>query len=123
MSQTRVAYIGTALPANADTENIFSTQVSASSGFFQHAGIKRFLVSVKNDQAGTLKEYRSVDGGATWDQISQTSVALVASTARNTYDFLVEPYEDWKLDWVNGGVTQTTFDIDLALETDRALAM
>ena len=125
MSYARVKYLGTALPIDATTENLFSTVVAApdTPNFLASADIHRVVVRLKNDQAGTLKTYRSSDRGTNWSQVSQTSVAAAASTASNDYDFLVEGYRDFKIDWLNGGVTQTTFAPDISLISDRAAAV
>ena len=122
MSHSRVKYNGTALPIDATTETLFSTVAAfvTSQSAFAMMGVHRVVVRLKNDQAGTLKTYRSVDRGTNWSQVSQTSVAAAAATASNDYDFLVEGYLDFKIDWLNGGVTQTTFAPDISLITDRA---
>lgn len=125
MSNTHVKYTGTALPADANTYTLFDT-TTANAGmgasFFANSNTKRFLLDIKNDQAGTLKVYKSDDRGTNWNQIDQVSVAAAAATDTNTYDFLVAQYKDWKITWTNGGVTQTTYEIDMALSDEANVA-
>jgi hypothetical protein len=40
-----------------------------------------------------------------------------------TFDGLVEGFQDFKLDWVNGGVAQTGWTITIALTDERAAAV
>lgn len=114
---TKVKYTGSALPGNAETVNIFST-VSAFPGknYAAMHGRNRLEVSIKNDQTGTLKGYRSSDRGVNWVQVyPDTAVAAPASGATNFYDFLIVEFEDFKLDWLNGATPQTVFHVDAAL--------
>lgn len=119
---TRAKYTGTALPADSDTEVLFSTTTMPMASFFQITGIRRVVFDIKNSHIGTIKVYKSDDRGTNWEQISEDSVAVPAATDTNTYDYLVEPYRDWKAEWVNGGTTQTKFEIDIALTDDRSPA-
>jgi hypothetical protein len=34
-------------------------------------------------------------------------------------DLVVEPFADWKLEWVNGGSDQTTWVLDMAMIDER----
>ena len=117
MTTTRVKYTGTALPTDSDVHVLFDTTVAFASGanLFQLSGTKRFLLDIKNSHAGTLKMYKSDDRGTNWNQIDQVSVAAAAATDSNVYDLLVALYRDWKIEWTNGGTTQTTFEIDQML--------
>lgn len=116
----RLKYTGDTPGADSNTYNLFTT-VSAQFGsnFFAHAGVSKFVLFLKGDatETGTLKEYASTDGGTTWNQVSQTAVTL--GTYQDAYEFVVEPYRDWKLDWVNGGAAKTTWEVNFALVNDR----
>ena len=117
----RFGYTGAALPGNAATVVLLATAPTSGSGTgviaypadsghqFQKMGIRRVALSLTNDQAGTINEYQSLDRGATWVKIFTAAVAASAANSENQYDFWVEPYQDWKLEWVNGATPQTTF--------------
>ena len=122
MSTARPKYNGTALPLLNTTETLFSTVTAFASGknLFPLTGTKRFHVDIKNSHSGTLKEYKSDDRGTNWNQISETAIAAAAATGTNARDYIVGDYQDWKLDFVNDGTTQTTFEIDMSMSTERA---
>jgi hypothetical protein len=106
-------------PTDSDTFILFSTYDAGLGGnFFSHAFTTKFEITIKNSQIGTLKEYRS-DDGITWTQISETAVAIPAASASNTYPYDVGQYKHWKLVWVNGGTTQTTFTVDMVITGEQ----
>ena len=119
-----VGYIGAALPESSDTETVFDTtkmfnaDSATSYESFKHfltmTNMRWFRYSIWNDQTGTLNFYRSTDGGTTWRRFKTTSVAIASADA-NEDDILVEGYQDFKAEWVNGGTNQTVFDINLSL--------
>lgn len=116
---TRPKYLGAALPADSDTEPMFTTIGMGGAGWTQQAGIKKFLLRLNNDQAGTVKAYKSENRGVTWVQVDEAAVAIASATVDNKYELVVETFLDWKVDWVNGGVTQTAFGPTIALSTER----
>lgn len=127
-----VNYIGTTPGADSNTYNIFSTIVSQlpCKGLAM-LGLKRLVVDMKFAGGnGTLKWYKCADGsgssnvtrGTNWKQIGEAAIAAPAANATVVRDFLVEEYNDFKLDWVNGGSAQTTWELSIALTDDRALA-
>lgn len=72
--------------------------------------ISRIIWGVQNSQAGSLKAYWSANRGTTWNLYSTTAVGIPAAGASSgPYGFLVDPYDDWKLVWTNGGVAQATW--------------
>lgn len=115
-------YIGSALPGNAETVNIFSSVVALNGKrMAQGAGLHRLIVDIKHDQTGTMKFYVSANRGVTWDQIYDSGViAAPAATSSTIRDFAFEPYDDFKLDWLNGATPQTTFNVRVALTDERA---
>jgi hypothetical protein len=137
MSNTHVrfGYTGAALPGNGAVVVMLATAPTSDSltgviggaghmgNFFAMNEIRRVFLSMQNDQAGTLKEFKSMDHGANWVQINP-DIAVVASAANseNQYDFLVEPYADWKLTWTNGVTPQTVFRIDIVGTGQRVVA-
>ncbi len=123
-SYTKIAYIGTALPTGANVVVLFSSVVSfPMANAFQMIGIHRILVGLQNDQAGTIKGYRSVDRGVTWVRcVADIAVAAAATNDVNDYDFLVEQYDDFKLEWTNGGSNQTVFAPTITAVPTRQVA-
>lgn len=134
MSETaRLKYTGSALPGNAevvslfDTVNMFPSMASALPGFH----MKRLQLDILHDQAGTLKWYKTQSRGLTsvtgagssattvWLQIGTLAVAAPAANTTDTFDFLVEEYADFKLEWTNGATPQTVFSVDVALSDER----
>ncbi len=133
-TQDRFGYTGSALPGNAEVVVLLATAPTSGVGTgviahpassalqFQKMKIRRGIVALRNDQAGTLREYKSMDRGATWLTISSTAVAAAAANSQNIYDFLVEPYVDWKCDWLNGATPQTAFQPDIVGTGQRVVA-
>ena len=115
--------IPTAAPTDSDTTTLFNSVTAYGAGVLSLTGINRIAFTVENSHSGTLKQYRSTNGGTTWDQVG-TDLAVVAAAATDVsgpYDYLVDPHPDWKLDWVNGGTTQTTWRPSLiGIVGDRA---
>ena len=115
-------YSGSALPGNAETVVLFSTVVAfPGKDFHTYADIARIIIDIKHDQAGTMKAYRSQDRGVTWNQMYDSgSVAAPAATSSTIRDLAIEPYMDWKVEWLNGAAPQTTFIVDMALVIERS---
>jgi len=108
--------------ADSNTYTLFSTVTAMGAKVLPTTGIKRFTLTMKNSHSGTLKAYCSTNGGTTWDEYSSQAVAAAGSGVVNgPYDFLVDPFYDWKLDFVNGGSAQTTWRLALVGHYDRAL--
>lgn len=130
-AQVGFQYVGTALPTGASVVVLFasappSADVAGAFPFgngFQALGIRRIMISMDNSQAGTLKAYQSKDRGATWSRVdADIAVAAAAANSENIYDFLVEQYADWKVEWTNGGVDQTVFHVNIVGTGQRVVA-
>lgn len=122
-SVVRPKYTGTALPTGATTVVIFTTvQAGFGANWFASHGLNRLLMSVNNSQAGTLNAYESSDRGANWVKIDTLAVAAASANTERINDYLVEQYQDWKLEWVNGGVDQTVFAVNLSIVGQRTVA-
>ena len=120
--QARVKYIGTALPADSDVETIFDTTSTGHwTDMLNHMGVKRVRFEAKHSHNATVNTYFSDDGGTNWEAVSSTAVTGGGSDT-NIVDALVEGYKDWKMEWVNGGTTQTEFKPVIALVCDRSVA-
>lgn len=109
----RVKYIGSALPGNAETVNLFSSVVSfAAANALPALGMHAYHLNLKHDAAGTVKGYRSVDRGVTWSQYYDSgSISAPASTTSTDLVVSIEGHADVKFDWLNGATPQTLFSV------------
>lgn len=122
----RFPYTGTALPLAAATVTIFNTVTmfpsmgNALPGFH----MKRLIIDIFNDQAGTLNWYKSrghrglTDALTTWDKVGTQALALVAAGATNSIDLACPLYEEFKVEFVVGGSNLGVFDVDVALSDE-----
>ena len=93
-----------------DSTVTFNAPFLSKSTTLKAHDITRIIFSVKNSQAGTLTASFSRDSGTTWTAYDVQSVAIAAAnTISGPFDYLVDPYPDWKLEWTNGGVAQATW--------------
>ena len=116
----RISFSTTA-PTDSDDTTLFDSTTALGVGVLPISGIKRISFSVENSHTGTLKAYRSIDKGVTWDLYDQQSVTVpTATTISGPYDYLVDVHPEWKLVWTNGGTTQTTWRPSMAGHEDRA---
>ncbi len=108
--------------ADSNTYVLFSSVSAWGAKGLPMTGIQRLVFSLKNSHSGTLNAYMSVDGGTNWDQLDTQAVAAPAAGAiSGPYDYLVDPYLDFKLEWVNGGSAQTTWRPVLVGVQDRSV--
>lgn len=113
-ANVNVKVIASTPGADSSVYNMFNSTVTFQGGGLMQTmggGIGRLEFTVVNSQAGTLKFYRSIDKGTNWDQVGG-DIAVAANSATDIsgpYDYLVDPYQDVKLDWVNGGSAQATW--------------
>lgn len=100
---------------------LFDSTVMFTNGLRMHH-ISRAIFGVDNSQAGTRKAYWSPDRGTTWKLYDSVAVvAATASTDPGPFAYLIDPYDDWKLVWTNGGVAQGTWLTSLTLiRSDRS---
>jgi len=114
------------LPGNAQVVSLFDTTVAfPSAQYLAMNKLKRLVVDLKNDQAGTLFWYKSQtrntapSAAPVWVAIGTAPIAIAAANASNQSEYLVEEFADWKLEWTNGATPQTQFIVDLALTGER----
>jgi hypothetical protein len=122
----KVAYTGLALPLLNTLYVLFSTvDAGMGAGMHQRNKAKKFTVVLKNDQAGTINLWAGTAAttvAAGWTQVSTTAVGIPAAGTSNPYEFLVESFEHFKVEFLCGGTTQTTFGIWMAFEDERAVS-
>ena len=127
---TKVKYTGSTPGADASTYVLFATAPpSAGSTNFacngarqcQGAGLHRLVVDIGHAASGTLNFYRSQNRGVTWDQVFTSGViAAPAATSSTIRDFAFEPYDDFKLEWLNAGSSQAArWIVDMSLVGER----
>lgn len=121
----QLKYIGATPGADTLTYSIFDTTVAfPGARYAAEHKLKRLQVGLSNSQAGTYNWYKtqsrvtSTNTPIVWTQIG-TQAVVAGATAENTNDFLIEPYSDFKLEFVNGGVAQATWVVDIALSGER----
>jgi hypothetical protein len=106
------APVGAATPgADASVYSMFNSVDSIGAGLLPVRKVSRITFAVENSEAGTLKGYMSTNGGTNWDQVGGDIVvaAAAATDISGPYDFLVDTYKDFKIEWTNGGVAQATW--------------
>lgn len=121
----QIKYTGSTPGADALTYVIFDTTVAfPGARYAAENRLKRLQVGLSNSQAGTYNWYKtqsrvtSTNTAIVWTQIG-TQAVVAGATVENTNDFLIEEYADFKLEFVNGGVAQATWGVDLALSGER----
>lgn len=124
MTMTRVKYTGATPGADANTYVLYSSVVAwpTSRNMLAMHGIKRYVLHLTLDQSGTLNWYNSDDGGTNWNLIGSEAITVAAAgtTEGNWQDVLIEGFQDFKMEWVNGGAAQTPFIADQSLDTERS---
>jgi len=125
MIHSTIDVSGVTPAADSDVDVMFTTQDGQlGTGWLVHQGIVRAILNIKHDNNGTLKWYDSPDGGVTWNQVGSHTATAVANEA--TYvEILIAGHADWKVEWTNGGLAQTStvWDARLMLSTDQARAI
>jgi hypothetical protein len=107
-------------PANTDTVVLFNSVTAFGAGSFRCNGPSRISLAVENSHTGTLKAYRSTNGGTNWDQVGDDIAVTVPSATdiSGPYDYLVDTYLDFKLEFTTTA-TQTTWRAELHGHNDR----
>lgn len=111
---------GVALPTGATTVDLFNSVTAGMRAGMSTYGMQKLRLNLQNSQAGDLTLSESKDGGVTWTQVATDAVALVASpaTTYNHFEWLIGYFKDIRLQWTNGGVNQTVFEVDMMLDDD-----
>lgn len=133
MSETaKIKYTGVALPGNAAQVSLFdSVTAFPGANYLPMLHMKRLQIDLAHDQAGTLIWYKTENRGLTsvfgagsaattvWTQIGTQAVAAPAANTSDNFDFLVEEFGDFKLEWTNGATPQTVWVPSIALSSER----
>lgn len=117
MSESSDVAVTSTAPTDSNTTILWSSDTRLGKGCMRMHNISRIQFTVENSHSGTLKAYRSTNGGTTWDQVGD-DLAVAAAGATDVsgpYSYLVDPFNDWRLSWVNGGTTQTTWRPSLTI--------
>lgn len=134
MSSTAIfPYAGATPGADANIYVFFdSVTLLPGAGMMSQMGMKRLQIDLAHNQAGTIKWYKpttargltSSTGTGTaattlWTQIGTLAVAAPAAGVSDSFDFLLEEFYDFKVEWTNGGVAQTPWIPSVALTDER----
>lgn len=109
-------------PTGANTVILFDSFIAFAGLPLDVHDVVRYIATITNSQAGTIRLYKSQDG-AQWDMFQSTAVGIPAGslTVSGPLDFAIDGVRYLKVDWLNGGVTQGTWRLDQELvEKDRA---
>lgn len=116
-------YTGDTPGADSSAYTIFDTTVAfPGARYLLMNGFKRFVMDAEHSHLAVLDWYKSSDRGVTWDKIGTENLAAPAANQTNIRDFLVSPYDDWRLVWTNGGTAQDPFRLDLSADDERGVA-
>lgn len=139
MDSVSITYTGATPGNDSNTYVLFATAPpSAGSTNFAFPGakycamnkLKRYVLQLVNSQAGTLNVYvsktRAGDAAnnpttttPAWVQVSTAAIVASTTAAPNVLDILIEHYDDFKVEWVNGGAPQATWLVQQALSGER----
>lgn len=115
--------LATTLPATPTDAMNMNRDGACGENFAALSGTRKLCLTLDHVQAGTLRFYASQNRGTTWRQIDDIVVAAPAANSSTVVEFLVEGLRDWKLEWVNGGIAQNPWEVNLSFSDDRAAAV
>lgn len=108
-------------PTGAGTTVLFDSFAAFLGTPLDTHDVVRYILTVNNDQAGTVNGYYS-ENGTTWIRFVTDPVAIPAGVAASgPLDYAIDGLKYVKFEWVNGGVDQTTWTLQQDLvEKQRA---
>jgi hypothetical protein len=121
----RVKYDGTALPTDSDTFTLWDStgnnayRNSSSADIINQHSLKRCNVSVECSHKGTLTASWSDDDGTEWNVYDQRVMPASGTNMAHQFSIDIAGRRDVKIEWVNGGTTQTNFDVQTSLTSDQ----
>lgn len=87
-------------------------------GFCQHSCVHRVNGTIKHDAAGTLQLQTSLDGVT---YVTEHEEAMAGSaTEGDAFDFYIAPYYWWRIQFVDGGTGQATWNPQVALTSEAS---
>lgn len=98
-----------AVPTGTSTITIFNSVTAFGARGLGNLSIKRISFGVEHDQGFTVVASASSNGGTNWDVVDSQAVSVVANTIAGPFDYLVDTYDDFKIEITNGGVDQTVW--------------
>jgi len=119
----KLKYTGSTPGADSNSYELFSTITAGMGGnLLQSCGLKRYMLDLEHDNAGTILVSKTEDRGTTWVVVSSTAIAAPAANSTTQFDVLVEPFGDFKVVWTNGGSAQGSFIVSQVLTDERSPA-
>jgi len=117
---TRITFDDSTLPVDATTTIMFESSTAfPGKRQFLYAGLNRLTWDVAHDKAAKIELSKSDDRGVTYEIVETLTLPAAAPTASRG-SFLIEQYDDFKVVWINGGTTQTKWDVSMSLVDERA---
>lgn len=96
-------------PTAAGTTLLFNSYTAFLGSPLDTTDVVRYIFTVDNTQAGTIRGSRS-DDGTTWYVFVSQAVPIPAGvTDSGPIDFPIDGLKYVKFEWINGGVDQTTW--------------
>jgi hypothetical protein len=108
-----IPLISTTTPGISATVELFNSVTLFGARNMMNMPLKRIAVNIFNDQTGTIRFHRSIDGGTTWRVFRSVAVAIPAANTINSYEQNLDIFRDVKVDFVNGATAQTTWEVDI----------
>jgi hypothetical protein len=108
----------TTAPTGAGDTVLFDTSNQGGKRWPQMAGLAELVVAVTHSHDGTFVLEKSTDRGATWAKVEPNRAAAAATQPSNEA-YNIEPYDDFRLVWNQGAVTQTTWVPSIALSCGK----
>ena len=111
----KLEYTGTA-PTNSTTSTLFDSTEALPTGFVTSVVDCRYRLAVAHSHAGTIKGYAKDSISGSWVQFYERLMKIPVSTARyQNVSIPTTPFAHFKMEWVNGGTTQTTWAVSHAI--------
>jgi hypothetical protein len=134
MTLVAVKYTGLALPLATVTYNLFSTvKAFPRAHALQGSCLARLMMNLVCDHDGTLTYYKdnaaglarstnAADPTSTTGWITLGTQAVTGGATPSTFDFVIEEFSDWKVDFLVGASNETVFALDMSLTSQRVKA-
>ena len=118
MTVAQLRYAG-ALPTGSATVVLMDTTALAAGVKLNPGplGYKKLRVAFRNDEAGTVTLDKLLEDG-TWAQVAEAAVAASTDADISEYEFMIHQYKGFRLEWENGGVSQTVFNADMVMDDE-----